>query len=242
MPAPLGGRQEVSRCPYLSWQMLSTCIPSCLGPGQKRIPSLDTCSGAKGGAPWLWASGGRWAPGSQGPGGHLPPHPLTHPLSLCLPLYGEGSSWGVWGGRDKGRSPATSLPQLPEVSQVAAASSRQVRPPCGDTRDHRWWERTERGPLLLAGSLGPPAAPWRGCEGGFVPWRVWEGQGAQCGFRGLQGKNCAASPQTTALSDPHLPPVPTPPQVSPIPARLPWTEEYLGTSRCKTLQSWANRD
>lgn len=87
MPAPLGGREEVSRCPYLSWQMLSTCIPSCLGPGQKRIPSLGTCSGAKGGAPWLWASGGRWAPGSQGPGGHLPPHPLTHPLSLSVFPY-----------------------------------------------------------------------------------------------------------------------------------------------------------
>lgn len=31
------------------------------------------------------------------------------------------------GGKDKGCSPVASLPQLPKISQVAAASSRQVR-------------------------------------------------------------------------------------------------------------------
>ena len=126
-----GGRR------HLPWSGLSTCSEG-LGPGQKCTPSLGALLGAYGEAHGPWLSGCHWATRSQGRGRHLHPHPLTYSFSLRGPIFPymvkavprEGG--GV--GGDKGRSPAASLPQLPEISQVAAASSSQVRQPCGNAR------------------------------------------------------------------------------------------------------------
>lgn len=129
------GRAEPSSCGagrrvYPPWWVLSTCREG-LGPGRKFTPFLVFTH---------ITSGVRLSPGSRLPGTCRAPAspPLTHslPLGPYLPLYGEGSSHRR-GGEDKGRSPAASLPQLPASSQVAAASSRQVRQPSGTRRDHR---------------------------------------------------------------------------------------------------------
>lgn len=80
-PPPLGWQQEAPRGPCLRWPALCTCSEG-LGPGQKWTPFLEALLAAKGGAHQLWLRSCCWALGSQGPGGHLPPHPLTHSLSL----------------------------------------------------------------------------------------------------------------------------------------------------------------
>lgn len=85
-PPPLGWQEEAPRGPCLRRPVLSTCSEG-LGPGQKWTPFLEALLAAKGGAHQLWLLlGCHWDLGSQGPGGHLPPHPLAHSLSLSRAL------------------------------------------------------------------------------------------------------------------------------------------------------------
>lgn len=128
-------------------------------------------------------------------------------LSLRSPIFPYMVK-AVPRGGDKGRSPAASLPQLPELSQVAAAFLSQVRQPCGDTQGP-WVVREGRGrrgspaSVRQCGASRSTRELRHGVQAGHSGVR--EEPGA-CGFLGLQGKDCAGctpGPCLSPASPPH---------------------------------------
>lgn len=144
------------------------CFPGRCHPPAVRAWALGRNAGAQGEGLRVWLSSCPEAPGSQGPAGHLSPHPLTHSLSLKGPIFPymvrAVPRGGGWGQRSLSlRQPAP--PQLPETSQVAAAFSSQVSNPAG-THGTIGGGR-EQGPSLLSVNVRPPEGE-AGCPG------VWE--------------------------------------------------------------------